>query len=239
MERASTQLLAATAMVLLAFGGGWAAARHWGSERPHPVEEDHHSRVPPVSHSSPTVALMDVTESRRLPAAEMGSSEGAHEEPLTIAREPTMEEALEALNRAILNRPIYEDDDSQFEEKYRGATVEAAAEALKLVSEEYRRQSEALVKDRMASGLYTETFRRDGEPAPRMRGSGKGLSTFGGDQKIMPDGMIRERITEIKADEYPEFNSLRMEQWYLIRKTKGKRLNLPTPVGTGSNPSGG
>jgi hypothetical protein len=140
-----------------------------------------------------------------------------------------MQEALEALDRAIQGRPIYEDDDAQFEAKYRGASVEAAMESLKLVSERLKTQQSTIIKDRLANGLYEEIIRRPDEPGPRFRGSGKGLSTFGSSKEVLPDGLIRDRTTEIKQGEYPDFDSLRMEKWYLIRLTRGKLATSTSP----------
>ena len=135
---------------------------------------------------------------------------------------PDMQTALADLDRAIRLRPIYEDRDAEFAAKYEGASAAALREALKLVQTRVESEQESIIKDRIAAGQYDEHVIADGERGPSMKGKGKGLSTFGYRKEPGPNGTWVVKTTEITAEEYPEFNSGRMEMWWLIRAVRGK-----------------
>ena len=134
-----------------------------------------------------------------------------------VVDEPTMEEAIVTLERAIKQRPIFEDDDLAFARKYQGASVAVLNQALTLLQARVDSEQDAIIQDRMTSGKYIESSTQ-----PPIRGKGKGLSAFGVRTEVGPNGDLVYKMTEITAEEYPEFNASRMEMWWLVRTLHNK-----------------
>ena len=97
------------------------------SNPPTPSESNRWSELDPSRQLSQT----EHGVTRRAPASEPPDAEPV----VTVGAlsDPTMSEALAALDRAISLRPIYEDQDAAFAAKYEGASSIALREALNLV----------------------------------------------------------------------------------------------------------
>lgn len=145
-----------------------------------------------------------------------------------------LQQATAALDEAIRKQRIYEDDNRQFEVKYQGASAEVLSAAAQLLKKRLEAEQNAIIEDRMKQGLFVESIVLPGDLPPPVKPSKRGgHATIGMRQAPLSDGSMRIRTTEILAEEYPEFDSTRLEYWWLKRKTAG------TPVAASAPPSGG
>lgn len=187
----------------------------------------------PVARSSEAGTVLQPTgtfETRR-PMESSSESKSVQTEPL-VQPDPQLDlqQAMAALDEAIRKQRIYEDDSRQFEVKYQGASTDVLIAATKLLKQRLESEQNSIIDDRMKQGLFTETIVEPGELPPTVRPSKKGgYATIGMRQAPNPDGSLRIRTTEILPEEYPEFNSTRMEYWWLKRKTAGTTVAASTP----------
>jgi len=137
-----------------------------------------------------------------------------------LPTEPTMEEALAALDRAIRSRPIQDDFDRGFEAKYANASVDALKEARELVRSQVQAAEAAITKERIAMGLYeTDVVAPgDGTPRPIARKARRGTTVLSGSSEPSGDGSIVGKTVEIHPEDYPEYDAVLREYTWLRRK---------------------
>ncbi len=230
-------IVSSIVLASVAFGAGWLCKQVTDGSAPVPSAEPIHPLSSGSASASPT-RITNLTASSR-EAIHPQDTPAPVIETQRVFTEPTMEDALAALDRAIQASPIYEDSDALFEEKYRGVSLESATQAAELLNERVQREKERIIEERMRLGLYDERTKDSGEAPPKMTGKGKGLTTFGIREAVMPDGSVRVRTTEVPAQEYAEFNSAQMEWWFLHRKIRGKGLLVKPASLQQAQPSGG
>jgi len=136
--------------------------------------------------------------------------------------EPSMEEALAALDRAIRLRPIYDEFDEGFAAKYAGASAEALLQARELVRSRMNVAQNSIAKDRLAMGLFETAVVADGDPPTAFKGrKGRtGPTIISGFNEPPAGGSYITRTVEIDPAEYPEFNAVVMEYRWLKRKLR-------------------
>lgn len=148
-----------------------------------------------------------------------------HEPTKPIPRAPTVHEAFVALADAIRSEPIYDGQDDSFAAKYRDATSDQLQAALVIVRRQQEQERASIVKERMTRGLYTESVVAAGEETPSARTSpGSGPVSFGFETE-QGNGYTKTKTTIINGDEYPEYRSVELELWWLMRQLRSRGLS--------------
>lgn len=205
-----TKRVLLTVLVALgAFGAGWFARSSLESARPGPV------LLPDPPNSRPDVAPTQLADAPSLRQAVVPPAVHQPEASHPTA-EPTREEALALLERAVRAHPSTNDDAAQFEERYRGISLDAGGEVIRSLSERARVLRGSLMADQLTNGPFQERVLGDGQAAPNTSGT-VALSMK---QSFGPDGSIRERWTTLDSQDHPELLALERELEYLQAKVR-------------------
>lgn len=187
------------------------------------------TRLVPASRDSRAITDLPASE---VVLAESGASRIAISEPVAPAilepHEPTLEEALAALDRALRKRPIGDGSNAEFENKYRGVSLAAAREAMLLLNERFVKEQAAIIAQRMADGQVYERRADDGRGLEEHT-FGRGGGTLSLAQEMGADGVMITRGTSFHLDEYPALHAVHLERDYLENM-----MRVPMPRGARS-----
>lgn len=179
------------------------------------------SRESRVLTDPPPEVVLAESPSSRIAVIQPVAAPGA--EP----KEPTIEEALASLDRALRNQPIGDGTDAEFERKYRNVNLATARAAMLRLSERVTTESKAIVEQRMASGEFEERRADDGLGLVE-RSLGRG-GTMYSTQALGADGVMTTRVTSFEFKDYPSLEAANLELQYL----QGM-MHVPTPPPTRS-----
>ncbi len=130
--------------------------------------------------------------------------------------------ALAALDRVLRANPVAVDDENGYAAKYEGTTLEGIYAAMALVKKRVKEQEQAIIQQRLRDGLYEEEVLAEGEEGKPVVGNSKGMTSIGGTQERLPNGMMQVRTVKIPAEEYPEFHLAQAELWWLMKYLRSK-----------------
>lgn len=213
----TSRLLTTFVAALAAFLLGWSlrGALHAPSDAP---------RIVPLQDPVSAVTFEPKAETRLTEAPSLRQPVLTPQAPVTEVpretEEPTREEALALLERALRAHPGTSDDTAQFEERYRGISLDAGGEAIRALSERARVLRDVLLADQMANGPFQERRHGDGQPGPHVTGSGASSVSLFLSQSIQADGSLMDRWTTLDSQSHPELLALERELEFLQDKVR-------------------
>ena len=125
-------------------------------------------------------------------------------------------EALGRLEETLFDKnPPFDGTDAWFKEKYAGLSPSQMKQAFILVRDRYDIESREIGTRRMADGLYEQWVMGEADKLPLTPSKGGLPRSFGFSSQSNSDGTKTVKIADIPGDEYPEFERLGIEQWWL------------------------
>lgn len=139
--------------------------------------------------------------------------------------EPDLIEALSEFDRALFAHPVWDGTDDPFLAKYDGATIEEMLVAKLALTLRMRADRDKILTERLDQGIYIEEFLPEGSsPAPKFTTTADQPFVTYGSRTIHGNGFDTIHTTHIPAEEYPEFEALSRELWWLQGHLKSKGI---------------
>ena len=133
------------------------------------------------------------------------------------AQEPSVKAALASLESVLSVHPHFDGQTGDFLMKYENCSVDEMRVALFVLERTQARDRARIVDERLKSGAFQTEVVAQGEPLPRSLGKTSPehpIASFGW-HATNAGGIVTYQITDIPAEEYPEFHDLEMEVWWL------------------------
>jgi hypothetical protein len=212
------------ALVGVFLSGRWSAPTHFVPEaqaRALVPDPDSIRVMPPPDMLSSVSSVDDRDSQRRVPAPNTTMP------PAAPARPRSIRDGVAAFQDLIVGQLVFSGDDRDIAAKYDGLDSNQLQMVLMLLRPLRGAEGQRINQLQLERGNFTQHFIAPGEKFEFPKSKGTELSTFGFSSTPIGDG-TDFRTVEFPADQFPEFNALSNEWWWIMRELKGTGV---TPCG--------